>query len=145
MRKPRTGYEIKKDATTKALRALIASNGREEYQIHCAIVEMIRRSKLPGVVFWHTENERKRDYAQQSAFAAMGGLAGVSDIIVSTRDGRMCFIEVKSSAGTLSEDQESFLAAMELNGHRTAVVRSLVEAAHYLALWNVIRNVQVAA
>jgi hypothetical protein len=48
MRKPRTGYEIKKDATTKALRALIASNGREEYQIHCAIVEMIHRSKLPG-------------------------------------------------------------------------------------------------
>lgn len=143
-RKPRSGYEIAKARTTKALRELVATSGKAEYRLHCAIVELLRTAHLPGVVFFHVENERKRDHKQQAAFKAMGGLAGVSDLVLAIPGGRICFMEVKA-ATDLSEAQEAFLAGMEAHGHRTAVVRSLDEAAFILAAWGAIRGATVAA
>jgi hypothetical protein len=95
---------------------------------------------MPGVVFWHCPNGAKRAYKEAAALKAMGLLAGVADLQISSPGATHCFLEIKSDTGELTEDQEQFLAAMERNGNRVAVVRSLDEALFVLAAWGVIKS-----
>jgi|JI10StandDraft_1071094.scaffolds.fasta_scaffold161050_2 hypothetical protein len=145
MTRPRTGYAIAKAKTTAKLKAELAAHHATEYNIHTAIVELIERSKLPGVIYWHCPNGARRTHAEAAALKAMGMLAGVADFCFSMPGGRFAFIEVKTKTGALSEEQEAFLAGMERNGNRTAVVRSIDEAAFILSSWGVIRGARVAA
>ena len=75
----------------------------------------------------------------------MGMLAGVSDLCISLPGSGMAFMEIKARAGRLSAEQEWFLSAMERNGHRVAVVRSLDDALGHLADWGAIRATRIAA
>ena len=145
MTRPRSGYKIARDKTTAALRLAVASDGKEEYRLHCAIVDLLNAARCPGVVFWHCPNGGKRAMAEAAQFGAMGVLAGVADLQLSIPGGKTCFMEIKARAGVLSEAQEGFLAAMDRNGHRTAVVRSLDEAMVTLRDWGAIRAIARAA
>lgn len=140
-----SGYTIKRDQTTQALRAEVQSGARAEFKLHAAIVDLLSATRLPGVVFWHTPNGARRKPAEAAALKAMGLLAGVADLCISIPGAKFCFMEVKASHGRLSDEQEAFLAGMERNGHRTAVVRDLGEAMAFLRDWGAIRAVRVAA
>lgn len=146
MTKPRvSGYAIAQRKTTAALRDLVSSNGKEEYQLQCDVVKLLRCLALPGVVFFHVENERKRTYRQAASFKAMGGMAGVSDLIISLPNGKMAFLELKSRRGRLSDEQKAFLEGMDSHGHMTWVARTLDEATRFLADAGAIKAVKVTA
>lgn len=143
-KRPTTGYQWARARMTAALKAEIASDHKAEEQIHLAIVELLEAAAAPSVRFWHTPNGGKRSKAEAARFKRMGVKAGVPDLIVSI-PGAVAFLEIKAAHGRLSEAQENFLAAMAANGHQTAVVRSLDEAARVLTSWGAIVRVRVAA
>lgn len=145
MTRPRTGYKIARDKTTAALKRAVASDGQAEYRLHCAIVDLLTNAARPGVVWWHCPNGGKRHVREAMKFRAMGVLAGVADLQLSIPGGKTCFMEIKGGSGVLSDAQELFLASMERNGHRTAVVRSLDDAMVTLRDWGAIRAVARAA
>jgi hypothetical protein len=145
-----SALEIMREKTTAQLRNELHADSHEEYKIHCSIVEALERFKRPGVVSWHTENQRKRSKPQAARAKAMGLLAGVPDLIISTpesatRPARMIFMEVKAKRGRLSPEQEAFMRAMTNNGHICRVVRSLEDAMAVFTSYSVIRPARIAA
>lgn len=144
-RRPRTGYAIAKEHTTEALKAARSDRFAREYNLQKDIVDAIERIRAPGVVFWHVPNGIKAKPKDVAAMKRIGMRAGVVDLHISVPGVGMCFLEVKTEDGDLTEAQEAFLAGMQSHGHRTAVVRSMDEALHYLASWGAIRGARVAA
>lgn len=140
-----TGYQIMKRQTTAALKAARSDRFAREYNLQKDIVNAIERIRVPGVIFWHVPNGMKAKPKDVAAMKRIGMRAGVVDLHISVPGVGMCFLEVKTDDGDLTEAQEAFLAGMAAHGHRTAVVRSLDEALHYLAAWGAIRGVSVAA
>lgn len=140
-----TGYEWARKRTTDALRAEVIAVHGEEDKLHIAIVNLLRATALPGVVYWHCPNGGLRSKREAARFRAMGVLAGVADISISLPGGRFLFLEVKSQRGVVSKEQRGFLDAMVANGHFVAVVRSLEDAAKALSSVDAIRKARVAA
>lgn len=136
--------DIARRNTTAALKSLVASDGKEEYRTHCAIVEALQRFGVPGLVFWHCPNGAKRGAISAARLRAMGMLAGVPDLALSW-PGHMAFMEIKSGKGKIAQEQIAFLDAMRSHGHYTAVVRSLEEAISTLSAWGAIKRARVAA
>lgn len=104
-----------------------------EYRLHIAIVELLNRAKVPGVIFWHTPNGGSRNKIEAAKLKRMGVRPGIPDIIISMPDRRMAFVEVKTKGGRVSPEQRAFLLDMHMRGHDTAWVRSLDEAIEFLS------------
>jgi hypothetical protein len=143
--KTKTGYRIQVEKMTKRLREENASDGKEEYNIHCAIIDLLRRTSLPGIVFWHTDQGGKKTPAQAARSKAMGLLPGVHDIILSMPNKSMMYMEVKSRNGRVSKEQSAFGDAMRSHGHYVCVVKSLDEAIRHLSNVGAIKSLRVAA
>lgn len=56
------------------------------------------------------------------------GFKGCSDIIGQTKEGRFLAIECKSTTGTLTDEQETFLARVNRHGGLAGMVRSINDA-----------------
>lgn len=75
--------------------------------------------------------------AKRSQWAAMqakreGMSAGFPDVMCLWAGGGICFIEFKSAAGRLSDNQTDWIARLEQRGFRVAVARSIDEAVAFL-------------
>ena len=115
-----------------------------EYHLQKDIVEALERLKRPGVIFWHPANGIKATPQAVAAMKRIGMKAGVVDLHISVPGVGMCFMEIKTAGGDLTEGQEAFLTGMAAHGHRTGVARSLDDALALLASWGAIRG-QAAA
>ena len=127
-----SGYDIAKRNTSAALREFVQADAAAETKLQIAVIELLEAAKVPGVVYWHTPNGGRRSKREAATFKAMGVRAGVVDLIISQPGGVMRYLELKSPRGTVSAEQRAFMTAMEQNGHRTGVARSLDEAAALL-------------
>lgn len=110
-----------------------------ELAIHCAIVDMMRKVKRPGIEFFHCPNGENRDAKTGAKLKRMGVLPGVSDLII--MDGRGCFfaMEVKKPGEHATMAQQHFLSAFRATGGKTAIVDSVREAEAVLTNWNLTR------
>jgi hypothetical protein len=70
----------------------------------------------------HDPVARARFGAMRKAF---GATAGFPDLVVCLKDGRVCFIEMKSSVGRLSAAQLAVHAWLEEHGHIVVVGTSI--------------------
>lgn len=75
--------------------------------------------------------------AKRSQWAAMqakreGMSAGFPDVMCLWGGGGICFIEFKSAAGRLSDNQTDWIARLDQRGFRVAVARSIDEAVAFL-------------
>jgi len=102
-----------------------------EYQIQCAIVEWLRVRAISGKFrFFHIPNGGSRHKAEAARLKKSGVMPGVPDLCVILQNGRTLWIEVKSSKGKLSADQNDlidWLNASQRKGHFAYVVRDLYE------------------
>lgn len=79
---------------------------------------------MPGVALWrntrgvHKEGERVIKYGLTDGAADLIGMV----------DGRFCALEVKTTRGRTTENQELFLGAVRINGGFGAVIRSVEDA-----------------
>jgi hypothetical protein len=58
----------------------IRSNGATEYQLHCAVVDTIRRWILPGWIYNHIASGEKRDQATAARLKGTGVVGGFPDL-----------------------------------------------------------------
>jgi hypothetical protein len=104
----------------------------DEKTIHVAVYQFLC-AVLPGAKIWHTPNGGERSKAEAVQFKKLGVLAGVPDLIILTKCGRMLFVEVKTQAGRLSADQIAFRDFCIAARVPHAVVRSVEETRNFLA------------
>jgi hypothetical protein len=78
-----------------------------------------------------------RDKAVAAKLKKTGVLAGVPDIAIAGAGGHVWFLEVKTSAGKLSADQESFIQWMIVASVPYAVVHSIHEVRVALEFWRI--------
>lgn len=141
-----SGYDIAKRKTTAALKELVTSDRNAETKLHIAIVDLLKATALPGVIWWHTPNGGKRSKREAAKLKEMGVRAGVPDLIICQPNGRIWFMEIKTPKGRVSDDQKAFIHDVEANGFAPVfVVRSIAEAAECFTIWGAVRRVKVAA
>lgn len=104
-----------------------------------AWLEMCR----PDLWFHHTPNGGGRSRAEAGILKATGVKAGVADLQIIDRAGRVLWVEVKAPAcrvtgrraGRLSDSQRDFRAAMEARGHHFAIAWSLDDLQRAIQQW----------
>lgn len=108
-----------------------------EGPVHRAVLAYLRAA-LPGAVITHVPNEtdlRGKEVARTIAKQkALGMLPGFPDLVAFWR-GRVFAFEVKAGRNTASEAQLAVGLALEAQGVRWAVVRSVDEARACVERW----------
>lgn len=118
-----------------------------ERHIHLAVADALRFFAAPGVVYWHTANERRCTPAEGAFLKRIGVRAGVADFIIiipeclSTAFGpAICFLELKTTKGRLSPEQKLFRDDVETAGCKYAMPRSVDEALTQLQEWGALHG-----
>ena len=95
-----------------------------EQALQVEIVQWMKRTLPPEVVFFHVPNGGGRTKGQGAIMKAMGVIPGVPDLIVSW-PGCVAAIELKAGAGRASEAQQAMQARMAAIGWQVFECRSL--------------------
>lgn len=115
-----------------------------ERAIHLGIVHALNLLAKPGMVWWHTANERRTSAREGAFLKKMGVKAGVPDFVI-LGPGLVAFLEVKRPGSYLSPSQRAMAQELESAGYSVTVVRSVDEAIDKLEMWGVINTKRVAA
>jgi hypothetical protein len=83
-----------------------------------------------NLVFFHIPNGGWRTKQSASKFKAMGVLPGVSDYFIVRKAGDYngLWLEFKTAKNSLSLAQKAFISAVQREGYKAQVVRSVKEA-----------------
>jgi hypothetical protein len=132
-----------------------------ERQIHLGIVQLLRLNAAPGVVWFHTANERRTTPREGAFLKRMGVLAGVADFSIliprlvhtgytgnylhgglgiSVAPAQPAFLEIKRPGGRLSVAQEQFRDSVVAIGCLWDIAFSTDRAAEILMKWGAIRS-----
>lgn len=110
--------------------------GTPEADLQRTVVQALRFALPRTAIIHHCANEvtepGPRGAKRQAILVGMGVHPGFADLMALC-DGRVLFLELKSSKGRLSPDQEAFRDAVTTQGHGWALVRSLDDALGALA------------
>lgn len=105
--------------------------GTPEADIQRAIVSLLRAVLPKGSIVHHAANEiasgGRAGRARQAILVGMGVHPGFADLVVLSQ-GKVMFLEVKSSTGRLRPAQEAFRDAVTQQGFCWALVRSVDDA-----------------
>lgn len=123
--------------------------GREEEQLHLAVVEHLRWRADKRVIWWHTPNELVRSEAQAKKFKAMGGRSGVYDFTFllprvlslgaeETNIVVPAVLELKAEGGIVSKEQLRFGADCDALGVENAIAWNIDQAVAILVAWGVL-------
>lgn len=105
-----------------------------EKAIHRAVIQHLMLMAAPGVVFWHTAQNRMS--AREGGYwRRLGVVAGVPDLVVVIPGKGACFLELKAANGRLSVDQKAMLKALEAAGCIVATAKGIDQALAVLASW----------
>lgn len=124
-----------------------------ERRIHLDIVQLLKLTAAPGVVWFHCPNERRTTPKEGAFLKRMGVLAGVADFTLiipnysARADGKRCledpliaFLEVKRPGGRLSAAQEQFRDDVMAIGCHWGLAYSMPDAERLLRSWGAIRT-----
>ena len=115
-----------------------------EARLQKAILQHLKLSGIPGLLYFHPANEGKRGVVTGANLKALGMLPGVSDLVI-VAGGMAHFLEIKSEKGRLSDAQRAFAVAAEQAGAKWAVAHSIEEALTVLHDWQLIKRMRAAA
>lgn len=105
--------------------------GTPEADIQRAIVALLRAVLPRGSIVHHAANEiaagGRAGHARQAILVGMGVHPGFADLVVFSQ-GKVMFLEVKSSTGRLRVSQEAFRDAVTAQGFGWVLVRSVDDA-----------------
>lgn len=107
-----------------------------EQDIQRAILDYIA-AVCPDCLAWACPNASRRTKTGKATNAVPGLRRGVFDLSVILPDGRFVAVEIKTSKGYLSEEQEAFADELTSRGVMWCVLRSVEEARSMLAHYGV--------
>lgn len=116
---------------------------RPESRLQKAVVQVVRLTHLPGVLWFSVPNEGKRSVALGDELKRMGLRPGVADLCFIIK-GRAHFLELKSADGKQSPEQIAFEADCAIAGAHYAVAKDIDGAMAILRRWGAIRGKGVA-
>jgi hypothetical protein len=96
---------------------------------------IIQRLRLRGIVAVHVPNGGSRREVEAQQLKGDGVMAGFPDLVLIGTAGRVGFMEVKSSTGTLSQAQRVRINMLHQRGHLVAVVRDQDYAEAVVRQW----------
>jgi VRR-NUC domain len=76
-----------------------------EYQLHCAVVDTVRRWIMPNWIYTHIASGEKRDPVTAARLKRMGVVSGFPDLVFFGPRREVYWIELKARSGRLSEAQ----------------------------------------
>jgi hypothetical protein len=77
----------------------------KEYQLQIKLIEFLKSKKLSRMRYFHVPNQGIRSFKYNTLLKRMGLKSGCPDLILEFSNGRIVYIELKSSKGTLSRNQ----------------------------------------
>lgn len=89
--------------------------------------------ELEGCLF-HIPNEGKKSIRQGARWKALGGVAGVADLVL-IYQGTCAFFELKAAKGVLSERQKAWRAIVQAQGFHYHVIRNVEDFKDLAAAW----------
>jgi hypothetical protein len=116
-----------------------AAPAPSEFQLHCAVVDTVRRWIMPGWRFTHIASGEKRDQVTAARLKRMGVTPGWPDLVFFGPGGAVCFVELKAKAGRLSEAQAAIRQHLEAAGHGYHCSSDYRDVVETLKAWGVLR------
>lgn len=116
---------------------------RPEQELHIAVVDHLRERAMPGVLWWHTNNNialrGRRGAFIGKLMKSMGVRPGVGDILVFYK-GKLFSLELKAAGGKPTPEQWAWMDAVKENGGYAHHCRGLDAALGILEMWGLIRG-----
>ena len=110
-----------------------------EQTIHEGIVQLLRMTAKPGVIWYAVPNGEARSVQTGAKLKKQGVRPGVADLAFVLPGGRAAFLEIKSQTGRQSPLQKDFEAEVIANGSMYAIARGVTEAQTILRDWGAVR------
>jgi len=111
---------------------------RPEAALQRTVVEHLRFTGVPGMIYFSLPNEGKRSVVMGAELKRMGMRAGAADLCVIV-SGRAHFLELKSAKGKQSLEQKAFEADAVEAGCNYVVANNIGDALGALQSWGAIR------
>jgi hypothetical protein len=111
-----------------------------EYQLHCAVVDVVRRWIMPNWIFTHIASGERRDQVTASRLKRMGVTPGWPDLQFFGPQGQVCFVELKAKGGRLSEPQAAVASHLVAAGHGYLCSDSFEDIVATLKDWGIVRS-----
>ena len=111
---------------------------RPEAALQRTVVEHLRFTGVPGMIYFSIANEGKRSAVMGAELKRMGLRAGAADLCVIV-GGKAHFLELKSAKGKQSPEQKAFEADAIEAGCNYAVANNINDALTTLRAWGAIR------
>jgi len=111
---------------------------RPEEAIQRAVVDLLTKCGVPGLVWFHVPNGGWRSMVEAGIFKAMGVKPGVSDLILLHR-GTFYALEIKTDKGKLTPLQQRFLDDVKAAGGYATWAAGIDEAYRVLQSWGLVR------
>jgi hypothetical protein len=111
-----------------------------EYQLHAAVIDVVRRWVMPGWIYTHIASGERRDMVTAARLKRMGVTPGWPDLQFFGPQGQVCFVELKAKGGRLSEAQAAVASHLIAAGHGyhcSSDYRDIVET---LIGWGIVRS-----
>jgi hypothetical protein len=86
----------------------------------------LKTAEKRGIIF-AVPNGGSRHFLEAKKLKQTGLLAGVSDLILITPNGKIMFIELKTEKGIQSDSQKDFESRIKLLGYKYHLIRSIDE------------------
>jgi hypothetical protein len=117
----------------------IAPPAPSEFQVHCMVVDTVKRWIMPGWIYTHIASGEKRDQVTAARLKRMGVVAGFPDLMFFGPHGEVCAIELKAKGGRLSEHQAAIKRHLEQAGHGYHCSSDYRDVIETLKGWEVLR------
>lgn len=112
----------------------------EEFPVHCAIADLLRKTIEPGWIWFHVPNGEQRTKSAGGRLKRMGVKAGVSDfLLVSPTGGMLHALELKRRGLKPTMIQMQFLGQVNAAGGKGAWVDTFDEAVMALKAWGAVK------
>lgn len=111
-----------------------------EHKLQVALIDYLSIAGRPDLFWFAVPNQSNRHISNATRMKAEGVRSGIPDLCFMLPAGRVAWLEMKTSKGTLSDTQKSFRDRALSLGHAWAMARSVDEALPHLTEWGVLKS-----
>ena len=110
-----------------------------EHKLQVSLMDYLAYAAKPEIFYFAIPNQGNRHINNAAKMKAEGVRSGVADICFMLPQGRVGWLEMKTSKGALSETQKAFRDRALTLSHHWAMARSVDEAIEHLTAWGVMK------
>ena len=132
-------YDIKGEVTAlKLTKAKKKTNEPDEHEIQCEVCKYLDKSgykyfSVPnGFIFKKSQGDKVAAAKYINYLKAEGLRVGAYDLVILLGNGRVAFLELKSSKGKPSAEQLKFKDYFDSNGYTSAICKGFGEAVAFI-------------